>query len=79
MCLHGKRRLRKRLLELRLAHVQGQLRKQDWLAAVVERVRTLEDIGHAHSFARLGMDGQQQNLKLVKDEVMAQDAVAGNP
>ena len=74
-----KQRLKSRLLELRLEDEHGQVSKQAWLGAVVDRARSLEDLDHAHYFELLGTDGLQNNLRLVENEVISQEAVAGNP
>jgi len=74
-----KQRLRKRILELRLQDEEGQMTKQQWLSAVRDQVTFLESLDHAHFFQRLGYDGLQQDLRLVKDGVVTQAAVDTNP
>ena len=74
-----KNRLRDTLQALREAQPDGQLKKEEWLAAVLQEVRSLNLGDHWKPFARLGMDGSQKNMRLVDDEVVEQAAVDANP
>ena len=74
-----KMRLRSRLQRLRLESVDGQIRKQQWLDAIVAEVNSCNTLDHAHYFKRLGLHPQQTDLKLVENEVIKQADVAANP
>ena len=74
-----KQRLRARFQNLRLQSDDGQICKQEWLAAVVSEIATLDSMHHAHFFERVGISSLQTNLKLVENEVISQADVTANP
>ena len=74
-----KKRIRDRLHAERLACPDGQLQKVRWLVVLLEEVGRLRDGDHAHSFARLGLDGRQSNTRAVNDQcIISERYVLGN-
>ena len=75
-----KRALREKMHRARIGHPQGQLQKTEWLTIVMQEVGRLNQGDHAVLFARLGLDGIQNNMRLVdKLQVVTQEAVNSQP
>lgn len=60
-----KRRIKDRLHAVRIAQEDGQCPPAKWLPIVMKEVASLNNADYSRPFSRLGLDGEQLNLRVV--------------